>query len=79
MSLVEEIVNDGQRVGSGNLVVDKLADGQVQHPKPEGREHHGPICWHSYPAVDHIAERAVQEVAIPGELLCQVSRGIGLQ
>src|SRR5215475_6294470 len=78
MQLVEEVLDDSQLTGAGNLVVDELADGEIEDAETERGEHHRPLRGHHHTAGHHVVQRAAQEVTIAGELFGQVRRRVGL-
>src|SRR4051812_1723015 len=78
MQFLKEVIDDVQFAGADHLVVDVLADREVEHSEAEGREHHRPVRRYRHPPGHHIVQRAVQEVPVACELLGQVRRGVGL-
>ena len=76
---MEEVVDDAQLAGPVELVVHILAEGEVEYAEAEGGEHDRLGRRHRDPPGDHIVEGAVHEVAVAGELLGQVRRGVGPQ
>ena len=62
-----------------HLVVDVLADREVEHSEAEGREHHRSVGRHCHPPGHDVVQRAEQEVPVAGQLLGEVRRGVGLQ
>src|SRR5918999_3618480 len=77
--LVEEVVDDVEAAVARHPVVDVLADRQVEHAETERREHRGPVRGDRHAPGDHVVEGAVHEVAVAGELLGEVRRGVGLE
>ena len=56
----------------GDLVVDVLADREVEDAEAERREHHRPVGGQRDPAGHHVGEGAVDEVPVADPLLGQV-------
>ena len=78
--VVEEVVDDVQLAGARHLVVDVLADGEVEHAEAERREHHRPVGRQRRPARPSRRRgcRATKS-RLPAALLGQVRRRVGLQ
>src|SRR5208282_4310376 len=76
---VEKVVDNRQLPGADDLVVDVLADRQVEDAEAEGRENHRLVRRYRHPPGHHIVERAGQEIPVAGELFGQMRRGAGLQ
>src|SRR5690348_4497510 len=79
MQFVEEVVDDMQLTRTNYLVVDILANRQVEHAEAKRREYYWSVRRYRHPPGHHIVQRAAQKVPVARELLGQMWRGIGLQ
>src|SRR3954452_7564400 len=77
--LGEEVVDDVEVAGAQHLVVDVLADREVQHAKTERGEDDRLSRRDRHPALDNVGEGPEEEVPAAGQLLGEVRRGLRLE